>query len=97
VALVQNTNYPVKVMDSRGEDTLQLWKEVTRGGGYRYYFKYATQEGNTTGTMSPHSTSNAGLGLSKEQISDRMVGFTLTDLDSSYMVFEYTLHISMVG
>jgi hypothetical protein len=28
--------------------------------------------------------SNAGLGLNKDQVSDRMIQFTLTELDSSY-------------
>jgi hypothetical protein len=41
--------------------------------------------------MSPHPISNANFGLSKEQISDRMVQFTLTDLDSSYGIRVYSL------
>jgi hypothetical protein len=55
--------------------------------GYRYYFKYSTQEGNTTEILyeSPLiPISNAGLGLNKDQVSDRMIQFTLTELDSSY-------------
>jgi hypothetical protein len=54
--------------------------------GYRYYFKYSTQEGNTEilyeSPLIP--ISNAGLGLNKDQVSDRMIQFTLTELDSSY-------------
>jgi hypothetical protein len=48
VALIQNTNYPVKVVDAFGEETLRYWKGLLKRRGYRYYFKYSTQEGNTT-------------------------------------------------
>lgn len=82
VALIQNTNYPVKVTDMRVEAGGYL-----RGGGYRYYFKYATQEGNTTEVLyeSPLiPISNGNLGLTKDQISDKKVIFKLEDLDNSY-------------
>jgi hypothetical protein len=65
VALIQNTNYPVKVVDAFGFKVLGGY---LRGGGYRYYFKYSTQEGNTTEILyeSPLiPISNAGLGLKK--------------------------------
>jgi hypothetical protein len=87
VALIQNTNYPVKVVDAFGEETLRYWKGLLKRRGYRYYFKYSTQEGNTTEILyeSPLiPISNAGLGLNKDQVSDRMIQFTLTELDSSY-------------
>jgi hypothetical protein len=87
VALIQNTNYPVKVVDAFGEETFKVLEGYLRGGGYRYYFKYSTQEGNTTEILyeSPLiPISNAGLGLNKDQVSDRMIQFTLTELDSSY-------------
>jgi hypothetical protein len=86
VALIQNTNYPVKVVDAY-EETLRYWKGLLKRRGYRYYFKYSTQEGNTTEILyeSPLiPISNAGLGLNKDQVSDRMIQFTLTELDSSY-------------
>jgi hypothetical protein len=43
VALIQNTNYP-KVVDAFGEETFGIGRGYLRGG-YRYYFKYSTQEG----------------------------------------------------
>jgi hypothetical protein len=42
VALIQNTNYPVKVVDAFGEETLRYGRLLKRRG-YRYYFKYSTQ------------------------------------------------------
>jgi hypothetical protein len=72
-----------------------------RGGGYRYYFKYSTQEGNTTEILyeSPLiPISNAGLGLNKDQVSDRMIQFTLTELDSSYAgIRVYFVHFGREG
>jgi hypothetical protein len=35
--------------------------------------------------------SNAGLGLNKDQVSDRMIQFTLTELDSSYAGIAFIL------
>jgi hypothetical protein len=73
---------------------LRYWKGLLRGGGYRYYFKYSTQEGNTTEILyeSPLiPISNAGLGLNKDQVSDRMIQFTLTELDSSALFILRTL------
>jgi hypothetical protein len=64
---------------------LRYWKGLLKRRG-RYYFKYSTQEGNTTEILyeSPLiPISNAGLGLNKDQVSDR-IQFTLTELDSSY-------------
>jgi hypothetical protein len=55
-----------------------------RGGGYRYYF-IQLKKGNTTEILyeSPLiPISNAG--LQTDQVSDRMIQFTLTELDSSY-------------
>jgi hypothetical protein len=64
---------------------LRYWKGLLkRRGGY--HFKYST-EGNTTEILyeSPLiPISNAGLGLNKDQVSDRMIQLTLTELDSSY-------------
>jgi hypothetical protein len=38
VALIQNTNYPVKVVDAFGEETLRYWKGLLRGGGIPLLF-----------------------------------------------------------
>jgi len=88
IALIQNNNYPVSVLGADGLDNFEVTEGgYLRGGGYRYYFKYTTQEGNTTELLyeSPLiPISNEGLGLNKDQISDRLIRFTLNDLDSSY-------------
>jgi hypothetical protein len=66
---------------------LRYWKGLLKRRGTVPYFKYSTQEGNTTEILyeSPLiPISNAGLGLNKDQVSDRMIQFTLTELDSSY-------------
>jgi hypothetical protein len=88
IALIQNNNYPVNVLGADGLDDFEVTEGgYLRGGGYRYYFKYTTQEGNTTELLyeSPLiPISNKGLGLNKDQISDRLIRFTLKDLDSSY-------------
>jgi hypothetical protein len=70
-------------------------KGLLKRRGYRYYFKYSTQEGNTTEILyeSPLiPISNAGLYLNKDQVSDRMIQFTLTELDSSYAGIRYFAH-----
>lgn len=82
IALIQNTNYPVEIGDFE-----ILPGGYLRGGGYKYYFKYITQEGNTTEILyeSPLiPIANGGLGLTKDQISDKMVRFPVSGLDSSY-------------
>jgi len=82
IALIQNSNYPVTVKEFKVDEGGYL-----RGGGYRYYFKYTTQEGNTTELLyeSPLiPIANGILGLTKDQVSDKLVRFILTDLDSSY-------------
>lgn len=88
IALIQNNNFPIGVEKPDGSDGLEITSGgYLRGGGYRYFLKYATQEGNTTEILyeSPHiPITNGGLGLSKDQVSDKLVRFYLKDLDSSY-------------
>lgn len=83
IALIQNANYPVTVSSPEIEEGGYL-----RGGGYRYYFKYTTQEGNTTEILyeSPLiPIANGYVGLNKDQISNKLIRFTLSNLDSSYV------------
>ena len=88
ITLIQNTNFPVEIVDDNGDKGFTVAEGgYLRGGGYRYYFKYTTQEGNTTEILyeSPLiPISNGGLGLDKSQLSDKLVRFTLRKLDSSY-------------
>lgn len=82
ISLVQNTNKPITVESFEIKEGGYL-----RGGGYRYYFKYATQEGNTTDLLyeSPLiPISNGSLGLDKEQVSDKKLEFIVKDFDRSY-------------
>ena len=82
IALVQNTNFPIQV------DKFEVLEGgYLRGGGYRYFFKYVTQEGNTTEILyeSPLiPIANGGLGLNKTQVSDKLTRFVLSNLDKSY-------------
>lgn len=90
IALVQNGNYPVEVKHPdtiRGEGFSVEDGGQLRGGGYRYFIKYATQEGNTTDVIyeSPLiPISGNGFGLDKEQFSNKRVKFHLSALDLSY-------------
>jgi len=82
IDLIQISNLPIKVVDFSIEKGGSL-----KGGGYKYFFKYTTQEGNTTDVLyeSPLiPISNGGLGLTKEQTSDLSIKFELEDLDNSY-------------
>lgn len=93
ISLVQNNNFPIKVRKTNAVDDTEEGFEIDdggylRGGGYRYYFKYSTPEGNTTDVLyeSPLiSISNKGYGLTKDQLSNRLVRFYLKNLDSSYL------------
>lgn len=83
IALIQNANYPITVSPPIIEEGGYL-----KGGGYRYYFKYTTQEGNTTEILyeSPLiPIANGYVGLNKDQISNKLVKFELSNLDSSYV------------
>lgn len=88
IALIQNNNFPIQVHDDFGVEAFTVSEGgYLRGGGYRYYFKYSTQEGNTTEVLyeSPLiPISNGGLGLNKDQVSDKLIQFTLRKLDTSY-------------
>lgn len=91
ISLVQNNNYPILVREDIADTAEGFDIEdggYLRGGGYRYYFKYSTPEGNTTDILyeSPLiSISNKGFGLTKDQLSDKLVRFYLKNLDSSYL------------
>lgn len=90
IALIQNNNYPIVLTDSNGEpgDGFEVDDGgYLKGGGYRYYLKYTTQEGNTTEVLyeSPLiPIANGNLGLNKSQVSDKLVRFYLKGLDQSY-------------
>jgi hypothetical protein len=88
ITLIQNTNFPVTVVDDEDKPGFTVAEGgYLRGGGYRYYFKYSTQEGNTTEILyeSPLiPIANGNLGLNKSQLSDKLVRFTLKNLDTSY-------------
>jgi len=83
IALLQLSDVPITIAEFKVEEGGSL-----RGGGYKYFFKYVTQEGNTTDVLyeSPLiPISSEGLGLNKNQISDKTTIFRLEDLDSSYI------------
>lgn len=101
IALIQNNNFPISFVDKDGaigEGFDVLDGGYLKGGGYRYFLKYSTQEGNTTEILyeSPLiPIANGGLGLTKDQVSDKLVRFYLKDLDSSYSGIKvYFAHFS---
>lgn len=82
ISLIQSIDFPITVSDVKVTKEGSLF-----GGGYKYFFKYVTQEGNTTDILYESSLipiSNDGLGLQGTQISNKQVEFVLSDLDSSY-------------
>ena len=82
ISLVQSNDSTVTVSDAIITNEGNLF-----GGGYKYFFKYVTQEGNTTDVIyeSPLiPIANGGLGLKGSQTSNKQVEFSLAGLDSSY-------------
>jgi len=82
ISLIQNAAYPITVTGP----TVGVGG-VLKGGGYRYFLKYVSQEGNATDIIyeSPLiPIANGSLGITKSQASDKKVSFALSGLDKSY-------------
>lgn len=82
IGLVQLNDNPILIEGPKVENDGAL-----KGGGYKYFFKYVTQEGNTTDVVEESPLipiSNGRLGLDASQISDKSISFKLSRLDDSY-------------
>jgi len=82
INLIQSSDFPIAVSNPLVTEDGTLF-----GGGYKYFFKYITQEGNTTDILYESSLipiANGGLGLDGDQRSNKQVEFSLYNLDTSY-------------